>query len=61
MDDSKANVPANRQAKFGQAVVLFFINYFEFGERSSAGAYWYFALRSFLLVILFAVMDVTFD
>tara|TARA_B100000941_G_scaffold3656_1_gene2377 strand:+ start:247 stop:411 length:165 start_codon:yes stop_codon:yes gene_type:complete len=23
MDDSKANVPANRQAKFGQAVVIF--------------------------------------
>ena len=23
MDDSKVNVPANRQAKFGQAIVLF--------------------------------------
>ena len=61
MDDSKVNVPANRQVNFGQAIVLFFINYFEFGGRSSAGAYWYFALRSFLLVILFALLDLTFD
>ena len=61
MDDSKVNVPANRQVNFGQAIVLFFINYFEFSGRSSAGAYWYFALWSFLLVILFAVMDLTFD
>ena len=61
MDDSKVNVPANRQVNFGQAIVLFFINYFEFSGRSSAGAYWYFALWSFLLVILFAVMDFTFD
>ena len=61
MDDSKVNVPVNRQVNFGQAIVLFFINYFEFNGRSSAGAYWYFALWSFLLVILFAVMDLTFD
>ena len=61
MDDSKVNVPVNRQVNFGQAIVLFFINYFEFSGRSSAGAYWYFALWSFLLVILFAVMDLTFD
>ena len=55
------NVPANRQVNFWQAIVLFFINYFEFSGRSSAGAYWFFALWSFLLVILFAVMDLTFD
>ena len=61
MDDSKVNVPANRQVNFGQAIVLFFINYFEFSGRSSAGAYWYFALWSFLLVILSAVKDLTFD
>ena len=61
MDDSKVNVPANRQVNFWQAIVLFFINYFEFSGRSSAGAYWYFALWSLLLVILFAVMDLTFD
>ena len=61
MDDSKVNVPVNRQVNFGQAIVLFFINYFEFSGRSSAGAYWYFALWSFLLVILFTVMDLTFD
>ena len=42
-------------------LLFFFINYFEFSGRSSAGAYWYFALWSFLLVILFAVMDFTFD
>ena len=61
MDDPKVNVPANRQVNFWQAFVLFFINYFEFSGRSSAGAYWYFALWSFLLVILSAVMDLTFD
>ena len=61
MDDSKVNVPANRQVNFGQAIVLFFINYFEFSGRSSAGAYWYFALWSFLLVILSALIDLTFD
>ncbi len=61
MDDSKVNVPAYRQVNFGQAIVLFFINYFEFSGRSSAGAYWYFALWSFLLVILFTVIDFTFD
>ena len=61
MDDSRVIVPANRQVNFGQAIVLFFINYFEFSGRSSAGAYWYFALWSFLLVILFAVTDLTFD
>ena len=37
MADSKVNVPANRQVNFGQAIVLFFINYFEFSGRSSAG------------------------
>ena len=42
-------------------LLFFFINYFEFSGRSSAGAYWYFALWSFLLVILFAVVDLTFD
>lgn len=61
MDDSKVSVLANRQVNFGQAIVLFFINYFEFSGRSSAGAYWYFALWSFLLIILSAVIDLTFD
>ena len=61
MDDSKVNVPVNRQVNFGQAIVLFFVNYFEFSGRSSAGAYWYFALWSVLLVILSAVIDLTFD
>ena len=61
MDDSKVNMPVNRQVNFWQAIVLFVINYFEFSRRSSPGAYWYFALWSFLLVILFAVMDLTFD
>ena len=42
-------------------LLFFFINYFEFSGRSSAGAYWYFALWSFLLVILSAVIDLTFD
>ena len=61
MDDSKVNVPANRQVNFGHAIVLFFINYFEFSGRSSAGAYWYIAFWSLLLVFLFAVLDSIFD
>ncbi len=61
MDDSRVIAPANRQVNFGHAIVLFFINYFEFSGRSSAGAYWYFALWSFLLLVLFAVLDSTFD
>ena len=61
MNDSKVDVAANRRVNFGQAIVLFFINYFEFSGRSSAGAYWYFALWSFLLVILSALIDLTFD
>ena len=60
-NDSKVDVRANRRVNFGQAIVLFFINYFEFSGRSSAGAYWYFALWSLLLLILFAFLDSTFD
>ena len=61
MENSRVIVPTNRRVNFGQAIVLFFINYIEFSGRSSAGAYWYFALWSILLAILFAVLDSTLD
>ena len=49
--------PPSRQVGFAESVPLFFKNYVNFRERSSRGAYWWWALASALIAVVLAVID----
>ncbi|MFZ5617331.1 MAG: DUF805 domain-containing protein [Pseudomonadota bacterium] len=58
MTDAANAVPAGRMVSFGQALPLFFKNYFQFNGRSSRGAYWWATLALVLISIAAAVVDI---
>jgi len=49
---------SSRQVKFGDAISLFFKNFFNFEGRSSRGAYWWFFLAAtFINLVVFFVVS----
>jgi len=52
-----ADVAPHRRVSFGEALPLFFKNYFVFSGRSSRGAYWWFVLINLLISIALTVVD----
>lgn len=50
----------NRDVAIGEAVTLFFRNYFNFQGRSSRGAYWWWVLVSFIVSLVLTFIDTQF-